>query len=114
MRRVINANFRLGKTEHAVSLVTLAANNHLPPALRAEALQALGDWAQPPDRDRIVGLWRPLPPRERRSASIPLQVELDQILRTAPDAVGIAAIRAAGKLSIDAAAPTSSHWSPPS
>ena len=106
MRRVINANFRLGKTEHAASLITLATNNHLPVVLRVEALQALADWPQPPGRDRIVGLWRPLPPRDARSASIPLRVELGTILRNSPDAVGIAAIRAAGKLSIDTAAPT--------
>jgi quinoprotein glucose dehydrogenase len=63
-RRVINANFRLGGKQNAATLVRLATESRLSTAMRAEALAALSDWAEPGSRDRVNGFWRPLSPRE--------------------------------------------------
>src|SRR5262249_23905355 len=64
IRRAINANFRLGTPASASALVAFAASGVLPGSLRAEAISALGDWAQPSGRDSVTGLWRPLAKRD--------------------------------------------------
>lgn len=64
MRRVINAHFRLGTAGHAKQLVSFVADSRFPPAMRAEALAALGDWTKPGPRDRVTGFWRPLQERD--------------------------------------------------
>jgi quinoprotein glucose dehydrogenase len=61
--RVLNANFRLGKAENAAAVARFAARSDASEALRVEALKELADWAKPAGRDRVMGLWRPLPPR---------------------------------------------------
>jgi quinoprotein glucose dehydrogenase len=63
IRRVINANFRLGESSNAVAIVELATNQKLNPAMRAEAIACLADWNAPGKRDRVTGYWRPVAPR---------------------------------------------------
>jgi quinoprotein glucose dehydrogenase len=124
LRRAINAAFRLGKIEHAQTLVAFAQKPGAPEPLRVEALEALGDWAKPSGRDRVTGLWRPVgapsstltdnevryrrpmvDQREGRAASIPLRMALDELLKRTPTAVRVAAIQAAVKLEVADAAP---------
>ena len=57
--RVIDAAARLGTSPHAQMLAAFAKRRDPPPASRAMALRALGDWATPPWLDRVNGLWRP-------------------------------------------------------
>lgn len=64
LRRAIDANFRLGQLEHARALVRLLANEQAAPRMRSEALAALAEWPKPSPRDRVTGVWRPLPPRQ--------------------------------------------------
>jgi quinoprotein glucose dehydrogenase len=106
LRRVLNANFRLGTSETAASLARYAARNDALPAQRAEALQELGDWAKPSGRDQVVGLWRPLPPRDGKIAAEALRPVLTGILQSSPDNVRMAAIYAVEKLLIPEAGPT--------
>jgi quinoprotein glucose dehydrogenase len=63
-RRAINANFRIGGVEQAKAIARFAADPGRSATVRAEALEALGDWAEPPSRDRVNGFWRPLPKRD--------------------------------------------------
>ncbi len=63
IRRVINANFRLGAASNARAVVELAANGNLNTAMRAEAVSCLADWNSPGKRDRVTGYWRPVAPR---------------------------------------------------
>ncbi|MFT5094795.1 MAG: quinoprotein glucose dehydrogenase, partial [Porticoccaceae bacterium] len=63
IRRVLNANFRLGEASNAVAIVELATNRQLNPAMRAEAVSCLADWNSPSKRDRVTGFWRPVAPR---------------------------------------------------
>jgi quinoprotein glucose dehydrogenase len=106
LRRILNANFRLGAAANAVSLAKCAGRNDTPTAQRAEALQELSDWAKPSGRDQVTGLWRPLPPRDGKAAADALRPVLTDILQTAPDNVRIAAIRTAATLTISEAGPT--------
>lgn len=64
VRRVINANYRLGTARHARNLIRLVALPSLNAALRSEALSCLTDWASPAKRDRVTGFWRPLESRD--------------------------------------------------
>ena len=71
LRRVIDANYRLGAAENAKAVFGIALNPNAPGAIRSEALAALKEWAEPGPRDRVTGFWRPLP---KRDAAIPRAV----------------------------------------
>jgi quinoprotein glucose dehydrogenase len=98
MMRVLNANFRLGKLEHGIALSEYASRKNAPENLRAEAIRYLSMWGQPPARDVLLGLWRPLEPRDARGASLALRGDLEELLTTGPEAVRLAAIEAAKRL----------------
>jgi quinoprotein glucose dehydrogenase len=99
MRRAMNARFRLGGIENAKALASFAADENAPEALRVEALELLALWPNPPGRDRVVGLWRPLPSREGRFAANALESVLAKIEAGAPSPVKVAAQKAASALS---------------
>jgi len=102
--RVLNANFRLGTSEHALALAQFAGRTGFPDGLRVEALKMLGDWTQPSGRDRIVGLWRPLPSRAASEAAEAIRTSLAGIM-TGPDQVRAEGARVAAKLGISEVSP---------
>jgi quinoprotein glucose dehydrogenase len=97
--RVLNAHYRLGKVENARALARFAARADAPEALRVEALEMLGQWAKPSGRDRVVGLWRPLPQRPADEAAAALKPSLGGVL-TGPAVVRSAGAAVAAKLGI--------------
>lgn len=104
-RRVLNANFRLGKAENAQALAKFAGNNNAPEPLRIEALDELSQWAKPSGRERITFLWRPLPERDAALARDAIAGRISQILDSAPRAVQVAAIKTAGQLQVHSLLP---------
>lgn len=66
LRRVINANLRLGTVEGVRRVTRYAARRDSPEALRVEAIAGLGVWADPSEFDRVDGAY--LGPRQRRDA----------------------------------------------
>ena len=100
VRRVLNANYRLGKTHHARVLADYAANSQAPAAMRLEALQMLGQWAQPAPRDRVLGRWHPLPDRNAKVAAAAMRDKLASIVARAPDQIRVAAVATAAKLGL--------------
>lgn len=58
IRRVINANLRVGKPENLDALLTYISNSNAPADMRAEALAAVSTWAQPSVLDRVDGRYR--------------------------------------------------------
>jgi len=101
LRRVLNANYRLGTAETARALATFANHADALEVMRVEALNQLAHWEHPSGRDRVMGLWRPVPAvRERQIAADVLMATLSELLRTAPDTVRIAALRAVRHLAI--------------
>ncbi len=66
VRRVMNANFRLGQKEHAERVVKFATSASLSESLRVEALEELKMWDAPSPLDRVLGAWRPI--AEKRDA----------------------------------------------
>jgi quinoprotein glucose dehydrogenase len=104
--RVINANFRLGQPEHASALAAFAARSDAPARLRAEAIAQLALWPKPPQRDRLVGIYRPLPvkTRDRDIAVKALQPILPALLAAnTPSIVQTAALNALQELEIGGA-----------
>ena len=65
LRRIMNANFRLGNAENAVVVAEMAANSRISDELRNEAIQQLQMWDEPPVLDRVTNEHRPV---EERSA----------------------------------------------
>jgi len=104
-RRILNANLRLGTATAATALAQFASNEGMPGHFRAEALTLLGDWAKPSGRDRITGLWRPLPSRPVSLAAKAVQPVLERLLRDSATPIRIAAARVAAQLDIKAVSP---------
>ena len=50
-------------------------------------MNLLGAWAKPPGRDRISGLWRPVPDRDNKGAAAALRDKIDGLLRNATGVV---------------------------
>jgi quinoprotein glucose dehydrogenase len=107
LRRVLNANFRLGGESHARALGAFAAQTNVPPATRLEALELLEQWRQPSKRDAILGTWRPLPSRSAEPAAEALRPALASLLRNDRAEIKLAAWRAARALQLPEAEPFS-------
>ncbi|MEW6305216.1 MAG: PVC-type heme-binding CxxCH protein [Verrucomicrobiota bacterium] len=103
--RLVNASFRAGKPENATALATFAGSHNSLELGRAEAIHALATWKKPHPRDRVLGVYRPLPERNAQPAVDALRPVLANLLRTAPDSVRLAAIEAAVSLDLRDAAP---------
>lgn len=130
IRRVLNANFRVGQPEHAEALAAFAADPGMgrsrreeaqtsaelgqrlvtssPTVIedaRAEALLMLGQWANPSPRDKVLGLYRPLEPRDPQPAADALARHFDSLLADSSSVVQVAAINAAADLGLSTASP---------
>ncbi len=81
--RAVNANYRVGTADNARALAAAAADKNATVITRTESLGALGRWANPPQRDRIVGIYRPLTQRDEKTATAALQPVLNNLLKTA-------------------------------
>ena len=99
-RRILSANNHVGDAASAKRLAGIADNASIPEAARAEALDLLADWAKPLGRDRITGLWRPLPTRDAKISAAATKPVLAAALRTGATSVRLAAVKAATQLNI--------------
>ncbi|MBI5799953.1 MAG: HEAT repeat domain-containing protein [Verrucomicrobia bacterium] len=99
-RRILSAHYRLGDAASAARLAGIAGNANIPDAARAEALDLLAEWAKPSGRDRITGLWRPLPTRDAKLAAAAAKPVLAAALRTGATPVRLAAVKAVDQLDV--------------
>ncbi|RMF42790.1 MAG: glucose dehydrogenase [Planctomycetota bacterium] len=104
-RRVLNANFRLGGQRGAEALGEFAADSSRSRAMRIEAMQMLGDWADPRDRDRVLGMWRPIGPRSPAPAIAALRKRMESIAQEADQELLLELGRAASRLAMREAIP---------
>jgi quinoprotein glucose dehydrogenase len=100
VRRVLSANFRLGKAEHAAVVAEAAACSDLPATVRVLALEMLADWPYPSGRDRVMGLWRPISKRPAEAAANALRPKLDAVFSSQDTTVRTAAVVAVGSMGI--------------
>lgn len=83
VRRVINANFRLGEASNAVAVVEIATNDRMNSVMRAEALSCLADWNSPGNRDRVTGFWRRVDARPADAIRGVVEASTAQLLSSA-------------------------------
>ncbi len=100
-RRVVDAQFRVGTPEQAVALGVFASRTNAPEGVRVEALEDLGNWGRPPRRDRIVGLIRPIPPRDPAPARAVLESRWKTLVADASPNVVIAALQSGATLNLE-------------
>ena len=105
LHRAVNVSFRLGNEFEVGRLASFATNETMPAVVRAEAVEALGDWAKPPPLDRVMGLWRPLAARDAAPARAAMIRIIAKCLRDESEQVQRAAIASAAKLDLREAAP---------
>ncbi|MEY4938472.1 MAG: Quinoprotein glucose dehydrogenase precursor [Verrucomicrobiota bacterium] len=107
--RALNAHFRLGQPDNARALAAYAARPEAPAKMRGEALAQLSFWPQPPQRDRLVGVYRPFatPTRDRSVAVKALEPKLSGLLAAGtPAGVQTATLKALQDLAVAGAADT--------
>ncbi|MFV0446432.1 MAG: PVC-type heme-binding CxxCH protein [Planctomycetaceae bacterium] len=68
LRRVLNANYRLGGPTHALAATSIATLPGVPDSVFDEAVFDLLHWDQPPVLDRVTNEYRPLPARSLDAA----------------------------------------------
>ncbi|MFN3192043.1 MAG: PVC-type heme-binding CxxCH protein [Aureliella sp.] len=103
VRRVLNANYRVGKADNAAALSAFAADQSNAFDMRLEALEMLANWETPGSRDRVTGMWRPISPRSLESASDAFASVLPQF-ESAEDEVRLKAGQVASIYKLESAA----------
>jgi len=96
--RVVNANFRSGLNSDAERLAAIALRGDVPDLIRTEALFALANWAKPHQRDRLVGIYRPIDGRSPVDAQKALASIIPVLLKQPSESVQIATAAALSRL----------------
>jgi quinoprotein glucose dehydrogenase len=94
LRRIIAANERLGDESAAKRLLALGMDRAVPDGIRVEAFETLAAWGQPTNRDRINGLYRPVPARKVAEAAAAVAPAASDLIAQQPVQVRVAAINA--------------------
>jgi quinoprotein glucose dehydrogenase len=104
LRRAVNAAYRTGTGDDAKRLADIAMNDGAPEVVRLDAMEALAQWTQDLGRDRLVGLYRPLPPgRNAAAASQEAARIVPALLVSSKPAIQLAATETATALKLRAA-----------
>lgn len=102
--RVLNACFRIGTPEMAQAVAQFATRGDVSEELRIEAVKCLGDWTKPSGRDRIIGVWRPLPERAPEVAQSAFKTAVGGIF-TGPAKLREEAVKVSVKLGVKEVGP---------
>jgi quinoprotein glucose dehydrogenase len=102
--RVLNAAYRTGTLKNAQQVLAVGLDKRFGPTLRREALQMLSHWEKPSSRDRVLGMWRPIPIRSGEPAAQALAAELPRILASGDESLIEQLLRSVASLRIRAAA----------
>jgi quinoprotein glucose dehydrogenase len=99
IRRAISANSRLGTVASIQNLINYAAAAN-PPALKAEAIATLSNWARPSVVDRVDGRFRGVIQRDSMLVISKAGTALVTLLNSNDAAVRLSAIKAVSKLNL--------------
>ncbi len=110
LRRALAASLRIGDEERARSVARFALRDGADEARRIEALALLASWNDPPERDPVMGEWRPVlrtaEQAERTKAFLPdVALEIGASIEEAPTAVRAEWIRLVARLRVAEAGP---------
>ena len=87
IRRMLNANLRVGQTNNAARLASFALNTTQPSALRLEAALCLAEWNALPYLDRVTSRVRTLGKRDSDLGKQTLESAWPQLIATADPAL---------------------------
>ena len=102
IRRAINANLRVGGAEAMQQLLTYATKSVAPLAMRTEALEALGTWANPSVLDRVDGRYRGEIERDITVLRTEAGETLLQLLADTNFEIRLAAVETIGNIGLEA------------
>lgn len=105
LRRVLNANFRLGAKQNAEAVAKVAADAKAPARIRIEAVTELKLWADPPKTDRVTGMYRPVEPRDAAFVAEVVRPILGDLLKAPEARLRTAAIELAAAYKLNGAVP---------
>lgn len=100
IRRSINANLRTGTDEALQNLIDYAGKQNNPPAMRAEAIDALSTWSKPSVVDRVDGRYRGVVQRDPAVVKAKAGDALVSLLNSKDLAVRISAVKAISKMEV--------------
>ena len=109
-RRAIDAAFKLGTAEDVKLVLAAASNPSLSPAVRAEAVSALKDWSDPPQRDRVTGFWRPVPRRDAAIVREVVSLGFEKLLGSASGPLLTDVVGLIGPLKLEVSDATLGGW----
>lgn len=100
LRRVINANLRVGSDESLQNLIDYSLREGSPGEMRAEAIQTISNWSDPSVLDRVDGRYRGAIKRDPGIAKNKAGNAIIQLLKNTDSAVRINAVKAVSGLGI--------------
>ncbi len=104
-RRAINANFHLGGLDAAKRVAAFALRPGVPETLQLDALDALSQWTNPRELDRVVGRYRPLEKRDPAIIEEALKEQLAALLSSPSQKIQSQTMSLARSLKIEIPAP---------
>lgn len=104
-RRSLAANLRGGSADNAKAVVRYAMADSAIDTVRVEALQHIANWNKPSGRDAVTGLWRPITERDGSAAADAIRPVINDLLKSGPSQVQVAAAQAAEAHKIKEAGP---------
>jgi quinoprotein glucose dehydrogenase len=102
LRRAINASLRVGGNEQLDALLDFAKRKDVSKELRAEALAALGTWAEPSVLDRVDGRYRGAVRRDAASIRARVQPDVAVLLQDSQPEILVATAEMVSSLGITA------------
>src|SRR5690606_14718799 len=105
IRRAINANLRVGSAEAMQQLLIYATKSGAPIAMRTEALEALGTWANPSVLDRVDGRYRGEAERDVTLLRTASEETLLKLLADGDSQIKLTAVETIGKIGLEAGNP---------
>ncbi len=100
LRRIINANLRVGTDEAMQNLITYSQKETAPAKMRAEAIDALSVWAKPSVLDRVDGRLRGVVERDAAPLKNKTAEPFIRLLTNKELAVRLSAVKAISKIGI--------------
>ncbi|GGG82134.1 glucose dehydrogenase [Parapedobacter pyrenivorans] len=103
IRRIINANLRVGKPDNLQHLIQYTQNSSHPADMRSEAIDALGTWAKPSVLDRVDGRYRGTIERDVNALENEATATFIDLLADRELSVRLSAAKAVNKLQLQQA-----------
>jgi quinoprotein glucose dehydrogenase len=98
--RAINAHYRLGGSENARALASLAVSKEATESARKDALDALTLWGDPSPKDRLLNQWRPIAARGQEAAVTAIGPVAASLLQDTPAGIQEKAAKLAAKFAL--------------